>query len=121
MGPCLTAKLILVIDDEASILKLMTRSLSKHGYLVDTASNGEEGIKKIEANDYSLILTDIKMPGISGNQVFEHLRNKTKKTTPIIGMSGTPWLLNQSGFDAVLQKPSSQKDLLDSINRFAEN
>jgi two-component system response regulator PilR (NtrC family) len=121
MGPCLTVKPILIIDDEASILRLMTRSLSKHGYLVDTASNGGEGIKKIDANDYSLIITDIKMPVISGDQVFDHLRNKTKKTTPIIAMSGTPWLLNQSGFDAVLQKPSPLKDMLDLIKKFAEN
>jgi len=119
MKNCPTTNPILVIDDEPSILKLLKLCLSKNGYTVDTASNGEEGIKKIDANDYSLILTDIKMPGISGHQVFEHLRNKTRKTTPIIGMSGTPWLLNQSGFDAVLQKPSSQKDMLDSIKRFA--
>ena len=115
-----TAKPILVIDDEASILRLMTRCLSKYGYAADTPSNGEEGIKKIEANDYSLILTDIKMPGISGNQVFDHLRNKIKKTTPIVGMSGTPWLLNQSGFDAVLPKPYLMKELLDLISQFIE-
>jgi CheY-like chemotaxis protein len=121
MKLCPTATPILVIDDEPSILKLMTRSLSKNGYTVDTASNGEEGIKKIEANDYSLILTDIKMPGISGRQIFDHLRNKTKKTTPIVGMSGTPWLLNQSGFDGVLQKPSLLKDMLDLIRRFVDN
>ncbi len=120
MEPCPIAKPILVIDDEVPILKLMTRSLSKHGYVVDTASNGEDGIQKIEENDYSLILTDIKMPGISGNQLCDHVRNTTEKTTPIVGMSGTPWLLNQSGFDAVLQKPSSLKDTLDLIKRFAE-
>lgn len=120
MEPCPTAKPILVIDDEPSILKLMKRSLTKNGYNVDTESNGEEGIKKIEANDYSLILTDIKMPIISGNQIFDYLRNKTKKITPIVGMSGTPWLIDQSGFDAVLQKPFSQKEMLDLIRQFVE-
>jgi CheY-like chemotaxis protein len=120
MEPFPTAKSILVIDDEPSILKLMKRSLTKNGYNVDTASNGEEGIKRIEANDYSLILTDIKMPGISGNQVFDYLHNKTKKTTAIVGMSGTPWFIDQRGFDAVLQKPSSQKEMLDLIRQFVE-
>ena len=120
MESCPIAKPILVIDDEPSILKLITRILSKNGYNVDTASNGEEGIKKIEGNDYSLILTDIKMSGISGNQVFDCLRNKTKKTTPIIGMSGTPWFLDQSNFDAVLSKPYHMKELLDLINLFTE-
>jgi len=111
---------ILIVDDEVPILKMLQLKLSRMGFDVDTASNGEEGINKIEANDYSLILTDIKMPGISGHQIFDHLRNKIKKSTPIIGMSGTPWLLDQSGFDAVLQKPSSLKDILDLISQFTE-
>ncbi len=120
MEPCPTVEPILIIDDEASILYMMTLCLSKNGYAVDTASNGEEGIKKIDENNYSIILTDLKMPGISGNQVLDHLRKKAKKITPIIGMSGTPWLLNQSGFDAVIQKPHSLKNMLDLIKRFAE-
>jgi len=115
-----TAKSILVIDDEKPILKLLTRSLSKHGYDVDTAENGKEGIRKIENNDYSLILTDIKMPDVSGNQILDHLRNKINCSTPVVGMSGTPWLLDQSDFNAVLQKPYSLKDLLGVIHQFAE-
>ena len=115
-----TVKPILVIDDEVSILMLLQRILSRNGYAVDTAVNGEEGIWKITNNEYSLILTDIKMPGISGDQVLDHLRNKIKKSTPIVGMSGTPWLLDQIGFDAVLQKPYYMKELLDLINQFIE-
>jgi len=51
-----------------------------------------------------VILTDIKMPGIFGDQILDYLRNKIKKSTPNIGMSGTPWLLAESQFDAVLSK-----------------
>jgi len=115
-----TVNPILVIDDEISILKLLELILSQYGYAVDTAANGEEGIRKITNNEYSLILTDIKMPGISGDQVFDYLRNEMKKSTPIVGMSGTPWLLDQIGFDAVLPKPFHMKDLLDYISQFAE-
>jgi DNA-binding response OmpR family regulator len=117
-GP--TINPILVIDDETAILKLLKHSLSRNGYDVDTAINGKEGIRKIENNEYSLILTDIKMHDISGDQVLDHLRNKIKKSTPVVGMSGTPWLLNQSGFDAVLAKPYYMKELLDLIRRFAD-
>ena len=115
-----TANPILVIDDETSILKVLEIILSRHGYGVDMAANGEEGIRKIENNEYSLILTDIEMSGISGDQVFDYLRNKIKKSTPIVGMSGTPWLLDQIGFDAVLPKPYHMKELLDCISQFAE-
>ena len=115
-----TTKPILVIDDEASLLMLLKRILSRNGYAVDTAMNGEEGIQKITNNEYSLILTDIKMSGISGDQVLDHLRNKIKKLTPIVGMSGTPWLLDQIGFDAVLTKPYYMKELLDLISQLTE-
>jgi len=110
---------ILVIDDETSILKLLELILSRNGYAVETAGNGEEGIRKIERNQYSLILTDIKMPGISGIQVLDYLRNTIKKTTPIIGMSGTPWLLDQGEFDAVIEKPCLIKEILDLVSQFA--
>ncbi len=111
-------KPVLIIDDEISILKLMERILSRNGYPVDTAQSGEEGIQKIDQNDYSLVLTDIKMSGISGNQVSSYLKNDIKKTTPVIGMSGTPWLLDEKKFDAVLVKPHSMHELLDLLEQY---
>jgi CheY-like chemotaxis protein len=111
---------ILVIDDEQPILKLLENVLSRNGYDVDTAANGEEGILKITNNEYGLILTDIKMPGISGDQVLGYLRNEINDSTPVVGMSGTPWLLDQSNFNAVLPKPYCMKELLDCISQFVE-
>lgn len=120
MKNCPTLNPILVIDDETSILKVLEKALSRKGYIVDTASDGKEGIRKIENNEYGLILTDIKMDGISGDQIFYYLRNEIKKSTSIVGMSGTPWLLEKVGFDAVLPKPYHMKELLDLINRLIE-
>jgi len=111
MNNCPTANNILVIDDEASILKLLKRKLNRTGYNVDTAINGEEGIAKINEKEYDLIITDIKMPGVTGNQVFNHVRYEIKKKTPVIAMSGTPWLLENSNFDAVLPKPHFIEEL----------
>ena len=115
-----TTNPILVIDDETSILKVMNKILTRSGYDVDIAADGEEGIRKIENNEYSLIITDIKMAGISGEQIFDYVRNEIKKTTPVVGMSGTPWLLEHIGFDAVLSKPYYMKELLDLIDRLIE-
>ena len=111
-------KLILIIDDEPLILNLLSKSLTINGYTVDTAENGEKGIKKIESNNYSLILTDMKMPGLSGEQVLQYSKNIRKNVTPVVGMSGTPWLLDQSDFDSVLAKPFSMKDLLKVTRQF---
>ncbi len=115
-----TANQILIIDDEISILNLLQYILSRNGYAVETAQNGEEGIRKIENNQYSLILTDMKMPGICGNQVLDFLRNRIKRSTPVIGMSGTPWLIDQQGFDAVINKPCSNKEILELVRQFIE-
>jgi len=108
----ITSKTILVIDDEQPILNLLAKSLSKNGYAVDSAKSGEKGIEKIEANNYSLIFTDMKMPGLSGKQVLQYLRSIQKNVTPIVGMSGTPWMFEQCDFDAVLKKPFSMEELL---------
>jgi len=64
---------------------------------------------------YDLILTDIKMPGISGDEVLGQVKSQNKYSIPVIGMSGTPWLLEQSNFDAVIAKDALQNNL--SFNR----
>jgi DNA-binding response OmpR family regulator len=120
VNPAVNFKSILVIDDEQPILNLLAKSLTKNGYTVDSAENGEKGIEKIESNDYSLIFTDMKMPGLSGEQVLQYLRIIQKNLTPVVGMSGTPWLLEQCDFDAVLAKPFSMKELLKITKQFVE-
>ncbi len=62
---------ILVADDEPVVLDLLLRLLSSPKYSVDTASNGLEALRKITARPYDLILTDIKMPKLTGIQVYE--------------------------------------------------
>ncbi len=111
---------ILIIDDEVPILNLLSKILTRNGYNVDIVESGEKGIKKIESNNYSLIFTDIKMPGLSGEQVLQYSKNIRKNLTPVVGMSGTPWLLSQSNFDYVLAKPFLMKDLLEVVRQFVE-
>lgn len=111
---------ILVIDDELPILNMIKLALTRNGYAVDTAQSGKEGLMKNKSNGYNIVLTDIQMPGISGLQVLEHLRND-KNPTRVIGMSGTPWLFDQNNFDAVLSKPCSLIELKDTIDRVMAN
>ena len=109
---------ILVIDDEKALLKLLHRRLTKLGCIVHVAESAEEGIEKIHATTYNLILTDIKMPGMSGNDLFNYVRNNVRQSIPIIAMSGTPWLFENSGFDDVLAKPFCKEDLLTVVRQF---
>ncbi len=115
------ARLILVIDDEIPILKVLQLILVRNGFVVETAENGEEGLEKINCKNYSLILTDIKMPGISGNHVLEYVKGGKKNSTPVIGMSGTPWLFEQNNFDAVIAKPFTREKIMAVINQLIEN
>jgi two-component system response regulator VanR len=106
---------ILVIDDEYGILTLIQEALTRAGHNVEIASNGEEGIQKFDNRSFDLVITDILMPRLDGNGVAHHIRNSSKKTTRIIAISGTPWLLENKEFDMVLQKPFSLKTLIDSV------
>jgi CheY-like chemotaxis protein len=66
---------ILVIDDELSLRKLIKANLVASGYSVTTAKSGEDGLKLAQRMKPDLILTDIKMPGISGWKVLNNLRS----------------------------------------------
>jgi CheY-like chemotaxis protein len=106
---------ILIIDDDPVMLELFSQVLSDHGYEVDTAEDGEDGIKKIDANQYNLILTDIRMPKATGIQVSKHIKKAKNNPIPVVGMSGTPWLAENNVFDAFMSKPFLGKELLQVI------
>lgn len=57
---------ILVMDDEQGILDLLTYELGSHGYSVDKAHNGLEGIEKIKKEKYNIVISDVKMPKLGG-------------------------------------------------------
>ena len=107
---------ILVIDDEESIVKLIEIALRKVGHKVKTAIDSAEGISMFAKGTFDLVITDIRMPGMDGNIVAKHIRNSTSSYTPIIGISGTPWLLEADCFDAFLVKPFLIRDLYNKIN-----
>jgi two-component system response regulator AtoC len=75
---------ILVIDDEENMRQILTIILSKAGYRVDTASNGETGIAKIRERVYDFILCDIKMPNMDGIAFLQAAGDLIKNTTVIM-------------------------------------
>ena len=106
---------ILVIDDEKGILQLMHEALTTYGHKVETADDGLEGIRKFDDGCFDIVITDIRMPVIDGNGVAAHIRKSEKQCIPVIGISGTPWLLKADNFDMVLSKPFALKQLLKCI------
>lgn len=61
-------KRILIVDDEPTLVFFLRQSLQEAyaGYAIDQASSGEEAVTKLTYNQYHLLITDLKMPGISG-------------------------------------------------------
>jgi two-component system response regulator PilR (NtrC family) len=75
---------ILVIDDDLSIREVLEMLLSNLGHSVDLAENGEVGLGMAMANDYDLIVSDIRMPTLNGLEVLEKLRAENRQTTLIL-------------------------------------
>lgn len=75
---------ILIIDDEDIVLKSCLRILKNEAYEIDTVYSGEEGLKKISDKDFDIVITDLKMPGLSGMEVLATLRKNKPEITVII-------------------------------------
>lgn len=69
-----TQKKILLVEDEEMIRELYARQLSKAGFLVKTAPDGESGLEALKTDKFDLLLLDIMLPGINGLQVLRGLR-----------------------------------------------
>ena len=106
---------ILVIDDEKGILRIIHQLLTDLGHDVETATNGQEGLRKFDRGSFDIVITDIRMPGIDGHGVVEHIRKSENQSIPVIAISGTPWLVDSNDFDMVLAKPFPLKKLVESI------
>jgi DNA-binding NtrC family response regulator len=79
-------KRILVVDDEATIRISLVEALTAAGYEVDDAETGEEALARCHADDFDLLVTDLKLPGISGLEILQALRNQNR-SLPVILMT----------------------------------
>ena len=75
---------ILVIDDEVDILITLQDLLEEEGYKVEIESNPEEAVKKAQRNYYDLIISDLKMPKMSGEEVLKEIRKQNKISSFLI-------------------------------------
>ena len=110
-----TKETILFVDDEESILKVVTEFFKRQGYRILTASNGAEAIKVIEKENVDCCFTDINMPVMDGLELAENIRLRDN-TMPVIVMTGYPSLENtiqtiKNGVVDFLIKPVNLKQM----------
>lgn len=106
---------ILVVDDERSIADIIKFNLEKEGYMVDTAYDGEEGIKKVNEMMPDLIILDVMMPKKDGFQVLKEIR--IKYSTPVLMLTAKEEEVDkvlglELGADDYITKPFSMRELI---------
>ncbi len=114
-------KSILVVDDEKSQREILEMILSGEGYDVTTASSGEAAMKFVESRRFDLVLTDLKMTGMSGLDLLKELTNFDKSIIVILltahgSVDSAVDALRLGAFD-YLQKPYDSEKLLDTVSR----
>lgn len=111
---------ILVVEDEVNILKLMSIRLTKSGFNVFSASNGEEGLAVIKKEDVDLIVADVMMPKMDGFEMIENLRAEGKNIPIIITTAKESLDDKKVGFnlgaDDYMVKPIDHEELVLRIN-----
>jgi len=116
-------KRVLVIDDEDTILQMIREALTRNGYRVDIAHDGESALRRLSQYHYDLALCDWKMPGLNGEQVFDKLRETNPEMSKrIIFITGD--VVNEKVQDFLktrdkvcLSKPFTLGEFRTAINR----
>ena len=115
---------VLVVDDESSILDTLRILLRKEGYEVTTAQGGKAGLEQIRSGNHAIVLTDVRMPQVSGLDILQAAKDQDPET-PVILMTAQASLqtaiqsVNQGAFHYI-QKPFSNDELLTILRRACE-
>jgi phosphate regulon transcriptional regulator PhoB len=113
-----TPKNILIVDDEADLVELVSYNLKKEGFIVDSASDGETALTKIRKGKYGLLILDLMLPGIQGMELCRILRNDPKTSVlPIIMLTAKGEEVDkilglEMGADDYMAKPFSPRELV---------
>ena len=107
---------ILLVEDEAGVVKMLGKALKEQKYSVDTAMDGEEALQLVKGTNFDLIILDIMLPKKNGLCVCADIR-KQGKTTPIIMLTALGQVDNlvdglNCGADDYIEKPFEMKELL---------
>ncbi len=112
---------VLVVDDEQQMLVAIRDTLIRKGFQVTTASSGSDAVGKLQKNFFQAVLTDVRMPGLSGLDLLRQVK-KISPGTPVIMLTGHGTVedavaaLKQGAYD-YLMKPFSARQLTETLDK----
>ena len=112
---------ILVVEDEPLIRQLLLTALGGRGHKVETCANGAEGLETLRSGAFDVLITDFRMPKMTGIELIEKLRASKAKIATILMSSNTLDELALTGKDLegihFLRKPFGINELYASVQR----
>ncbi|MCL2176951.1 MAG: response regulator transcription factor [Firmicutes bacterium] len=110
---------ILAVDDDLNICQLINLYLTKEGYLVDIANDGEEALAKIAETTYDVILLDVMMPNMDGLETLKNIREQKIKT-PVIFLTAKGEAIDRItgldlGADDYITKPPEWQEVISRV------
>ena len=116
---------LLIVDDENSILSSLKRLFIDEDFIIITANSGEEGLQKIEEHEIDLVLSDQKMPEMSGIEFLKKVRINHPHVLTILmtaqaDIDNAVKAINDAGVYKFILKPWDKEDLIITIKRAFE-
>ncbi|MEK6645412.1 MAG: response regulator [Candidatus Firestonebacteria bacterium] len=112
---------ILIIDDEQEMIDALRNILEQDGYTVTATTDGVSALKKVENNNFDVVLLDVRIPGMDGIQILEQIK-KTNKNLPVIMVTGygdtktSVQAMKLGAFDYI-SKPFNYEELINLIEK----
>ncbi|MDD5642865.1 MAG: response regulator, partial [Syntrophales bacterium] len=121
----MAAETILLADDDPSILGALTEFLEGQGYAVHAVTDGRQALAALDAEEFTLALLDLKLPGLSGLELLSHIKDYSPETEVILftghaGLESAVQALRLGAYDYLLKSDLILADLQAVINRALE-
>lgn len=120
------AKKILIVDDNKLNIKVARKAMSDLDYEIDEVYNGDECLEKIKEKQYDVILMDIMMPGMSGDETLVKLKEDSNFNTPVIAVTadveaGSETKYLNQGFASYIGKPFTRDQIKEELDKLFIN
>ncbi|MBN1587602.1 MAG: response regulator [Candidatus Omnitrophica bacterium] len=113
------AKRILLVDDQLSLVQLLSRLLQRHGYIVSAATDGKQALERLRLEQPDLICMDIRMPGMDGYSAMREIKKRPAlKGIPVVILTSHAQmedLFEMEGAVDYITKPFDESDFLSRI------